>query len=275
MMKKTLSVFLILVLVAGCARHDRIVSGVSSGFSSREARIGSEIHHQILETYQVNQDPVLNEYVQTIGQKIASESRRRDLQYQFVVLEDDRIYAMHAPGGYVYITTGFFRFLQSEIELAGILAHEVGTLQFKDPRFSVAKKAFENLIRIGGTVGPAFGGIGTLAVMGLVLIGIFVGREKSIDKKIQDADEKALVYMAKSGFDPQGLVNPLRRMRNPDYEFRPYLYDYLQSHPITDERFQNLEDAFGKLDLASQKFEAGREAYITMTESVAGPIIRR
>src|SRR3989338_7752892 len=105
---------------------------------------------------------------------LAKKSRLRQIAKvypRFIVLEDDRIYATQAPGGYVYITIGFFKFLASEIELAGILAYEIGMLQYRDPRLSKLKKALDLLLQTGSYVGPAFGSIGALSVLGLALVG--------------------------------------------------------------------------------------------------------
>ena len=248
-MKKALSILLILALVTSCVRHERISSEVGALHSSEELELGAQIHRKILDSFQIYTESILNVYVNEIGNKVAEKAERKDLRYTFVILDDDRIYATHAPGGFVYITIGFFVFLVSEIELAGVLAHEIGALQYKDPELSKAKRAFDRLLQVGSYIGPAFGSIGALSLMGLMLAGLAVGRERSLEDQVYDADKKALSYMVDSGFDPQGLINPLRRMQDPDPRFKPYLFDYLQSHPVNAERFAKLEKEFGRLPI--------------------------
>lgn len=273
-MRKGITVVLILLLLAGCAHQSRTITD-SSRYSKVETELGEAIHRQILQAIPVLKDEGLNRYVQSIGQKLASVADRKDLLYRFVILEDDRIYATHAPGGYVYITTGFFRFLMSEIELAGILVQEVTLLQYKDPRLSKAKKAFDMLLRTGSYVGPAFGSIGALSVLGLILIGSLTSGEKSLVERTQDADRKALRYMVESGYDPQGLMDPLQRMLQPTSPYRAYLYDYLQSHPISPKRFAQLDREFQKLPLGDKQFDAHREIYLTATQSVRSAFQRK
>ena len=265
-MKRAISLLLIVLMLAGCARHQKSIQDSSS--STVEAQIGEAIHRQIIQSMSVYQEAVLDEYVQSIGKKISENAHRQDLIYRFIVLEDDRVYSIHAPGGYVYITTGFFKFLKSEIELAGILAHEIGMLQYKDPRLSKFKKAFELLLQTGSQIGPAFGTIGALSVLGLALVGHFALDEKTLTQRIEEADEQALRYLVESGYDPQGLIDPLMRMNDPHSEFRAYLYDYLQSHPITPERLKALDQVFQKLPLENKKFDVYREIYLTKTEIV-------
>jgi predicted Zn-dependent protease len=240
-----------------------------------EAQIGNAIHHQIIKTMSVYQEPALNEYVRSIGEKLTAHAERKDLVYQFVILEDDRIYSIYAPGGYVYITTGFFKFLHNEIELAGILAYEIAMLQYKDPRLSKFKKAFELLLQTGSQAAPAFGTIGALSVLGLVLIGHFTLSEKILVDRIKEADQKTLQYLVESNYDPQGFIEPLYRMNDSKSQYRAYLYDYLESHPITPKRLEELDQAFRKLPLENKQFNVYRETYLTKTEVVRNTLSRK
>ena len=266
-MKRAISLLLIVLMLAGCARHQKSIQDFSASRTA-EAQIGEAIHRQIIQSMSVYQEKELNEYIQSIGEKLAMQADRKDLIYRFVILEDERIYSIYSPGGYAYIPIGFFKFLQSEIELAGILAHEISMLQYKDPRLSKFKKAFELLLQTGSQIGPAFGTIGALSVLGLALVGHFALDEKTLTQRIEEADEQALRYLVESGYDPQGLIDPLMRMNDPHSEFRAYLYDYLQSHPITPERLKALDQVFQKLPLENKKFDVYREIYLTKTEIV-------
>ena len=270
---KILSVLLVFcILISGCARNSK---SLNSSASSLETELGNAIHQQILQTALVYQEQGLNEYVQNIGYRIAAQAHRKGLAYRFVILQDDRIYATFAPGGYVYVTTGFFRFLKSEIELAGILAYEIAALQYQDPRLSRLKKSFELVLRTGSYVAPAFGAIGTLSVIGLALVGAATSREKSYLKRVEEADQKAIQYLFQSGYDPQGLLDPLYRMSDVRSPERAYLYDYLQSHPIDETRTEKLNAGFQKLSLENKQFEAGRALFLAKTELVRNTLVRK
>ena len=260
------------ILISGCARNSKTIN---SSASSLETELGNAIHQQILQTVPVYQEQGLNEYVQDIGHRIAAQAHRKKLAYRFVVLQDDRIYATFAPGGYVYVTTGFFQFLRSEIELAGILAYEIAALQYQDPRLSRLKKSFELVLRTGSYVAPAFGAIGALSVIGLALVGAATNGEKSQLRRVEEADRRALQYMIQSGYDPQGLLDPLYRMKDPRSPDRAYLYDYLQSHPIDYIRLEKLSANFQKLPLENRHFEAGHESFLMKTETVRGMLVRK
>lgn len=65
-------------------------------------------------------------YVNLVGKNLAAQSGRPLLVWAFAVVDSDQVNAYSAPGGYVFVTTGLLRMLQSEDELAGVLAHEIG-----------------------------------------------------------------------------------------------------------------------------------------------------
>jgi len=67
----------------------------------------------------------LTQYIRMIGAAIVENCDRRDIPYQFIVLDGDEVNAFATPGGYIFITTGCIRACRSEAELAGVLAHEV------------------------------------------------------------------------------------------------------------------------------------------------------
>ena len=270
--KKILAFLIIIVLVSGCARNHQFINGQAS---SQETELGDIIHRQILQTVPIYPEQTLNDYIQNVGHRIASNADRKGLIYRFIILEDDRVYATFAPGGYIYITTGFFSFLQSEIELAGTLAYEIAALQYKDPRLSHLKKSFDFILMTGSYVAPAFGAIGALSVIGLALVGAATSGEKSRLKRIEEADAKALRYLSESGYDPQGLINLLFRMNDPTSPYRAYLYDYLQSHPIDFVRLAKLDEEFQKLPMENKHFDAGRDSFLIKTEIVRNTFAKK
>jgi predicted Zn-dependent protease len=266
-MHRLIAVAVVLAVLGGCARQNQSISDLPAD-TTDEVELGEAIHREILEWMPASQNQELADYVQGIGQNIVIVSGGRQLQYRFIVLEDERVYATHAPGGYVYLTTGLIRFLENETELAGVLAHEIGALQYKDPRLSQVKKALGMVVKGATYVGPAFGTIGSLSTLGLVAIGAVANRVKSSEDQVFQADRHALRYLVEAGYDPQGLIHVLYRMTDPASPAHPYLYDYLQTHPITPRRFKRLDETFRSLNLAGRQFDARRELFLQKTQSV-------
>lgn len=265
-----------LVCCLGCARgpggpegHARVTDSGRSGADEREVKVGREIHQAIVSSFRVYTEPRLVEYVNGIGQGLARSAERRNFPYQFTVLYDDRAYATEAPGGYVYLTTGFLNYLQNEAELAALLAYEVAGLQFRDPRFSLSQKAMNAVAQTGATIGPLFGQIGMLASTALVLLNaVSESRNDTPKERIPKVDQKALHLMTKAGFDPQGYLDFLGRLLYLSPEWRPYFYDYLTTRPVDLARYQGILEEFEKLPLEDRSFAVHRERYLEMTKGV-------
>jgi predicted Zn-dependent protease len=93
---------------------------------NQEIQMGREYNSQILKQYEIYQNEVLQNYVQSIGESLALKSHRPNLVYRFTVLDSPDINAFALPGGYIYINRGLMSFLSSEEELAAVLGHEIG-----------------------------------------------------------------------------------------------------------------------------------------------------
>lgn len=264
-----------LVLLLGCARthvHPREMGRVTSHNvreDGREAEMGRQIHQAIVSSFRIYTEPRLAGYVTRIGRSVARKAGRQDLTYRFTVLYDDRVYAMEAPGGFVYVTTGFLNFLQNEAELAAVLAHEIGELQFHDPRFSTAQQALKWATNTGAVVGPLLGQIGILAATGVVLLNAFTeSRTPTPEKRVVLADRKALRYLVQAHQDPEGYLDFLGRLMNVAPEWSPYCYDYLSSRPVTVERYRRVLAEFEKLPLSGKSFTVNRERFLELTKGV-------
>jgi len=71
-------------------------------------------------------DPALTDYVEEVGNRLASQARRKDdLDFEFSILNDSIPNAWALPGGKIVINRGLLINLDSEAELAAVLGHEI------------------------------------------------------------------------------------------------------------------------------------------------------
>lgn len=266
--RKSIALALIVTFfTSSCARAtDKTLSSFSSD-EQKEIAAGLEIHEEILSSFYLYTEPNLNDYVRSVFIKV-TEQAKRNLPYQLTVLASEKIYANAAPGGYVYITTGYINFLENESELAAVLAHEVGELQYQDTQFSSKKKA-ANIIEIAvAMVGGIFGILGALAFLGVHAISAVTIPEKSkIDRTI-DADRLAMNYLAETGYDPQSLVDVLSRMAKFTSKDFYRIMDYYNARPIDEKRIKKLEKSFKHLDLNDKTLGTNRQDFLESTKGV-------
>lgn len=271
-MKKLAALFCFLCYFSGCLSHSQSSSLASPKLDSETAQeiaIGEQIHATILQSFYPYTDPKVVNYINQVGNALAIHSERRSLPYRFTILYSDKIYATSAPGGFIYLTTGMLYFVENESELAAVLAHEIGELQFRDPENKNAQRILDSLTRGGAMVAPMFGSIGALAAVGLVAVNnLSQPHPITQEMKLIQADQKALHYMVEANQDPQAMLNLEQKFLRAKGEVIPYFYDYYKSRPITEERFLALNKTFAGLPLTGKTFETRREIYQEMTKGV-------
>ncbi len=270
-MRRPLAFLLILsILSSGCASDKKnSVSPSISKSAAEEVAIGEQINATIMSSFYPYTEPRVVNYVNKIGGELAAHSGRK-LPYRFTLLYSDKIYATSAPGGFIYLTTGMLYFLENEAELAAVMAHEIGELQYQDPKLSRSRKVLDAVTKGGGLVAPAFGGIGMLALIGLVGVNMAANKQgPSAEQKLSKADGLALHYMVNSGYDPQGMMDLLYKFLSAKNEVIPFFFDYAKSRPITEQRFHALQKEFSKLPLQEKTLSVNRKEYKEMIAGVA------
>ena len=118
-----------LALLVGCATVTNPVTGQAERTvmdEPREIAEGQKAHQQVLAEYGVYPNQPLQAYVNELGQRLAGQSHRENLEWHFTVLDSPEINAFALPGGYVYVTRGLMAYMDSEADLAGVVGHEIG-----------------------------------------------------------------------------------------------------------------------------------------------------
>ena len=116
-------------LLAGCATVTNPVTGqreISVMDERSEIAEGRKAHEQVLQEFGAYANPRLQAYVNELGQRLAKQSHRKNLEWHFTVLDSPEINAFALPGGYVYVTRGLMAYMESEADLAGVIGHEIG-----------------------------------------------------------------------------------------------------------------------------------------------------
>ncbi len=135
-----------------------------------EIRMGKQYAMQVEQSVKLVQDPVVNEYVNRIGQNLV---RNSDAQVPFTikVIDSDEVNAFALPGGFFYVNSGLILAADEEAELAGVMAHEIAHVAARHGMRQMTRANWANigtipLIFIGGGIGY---GIYEAAGLGLPL----------------------------------------------------------------------------------------------------------
>jgi predicted Zn-dependent protease len=253
-----------LVLLAACLVLGACAKNPVTGDSDfalisedEEVEQGRSYHPEIIKTYGLYDDPELQEYVNRIGQKLARQSHRSNLQFHFTVLDSAEINAFALPGGYIYVTRGIMAYLDSEAELAGVLGHEIGHVT---ARHSVRQQAGQFASSLLGVLISATTGQSSLGNLSQQLsTGIIrgYGREHELE-----ADQLGAEYLHKTGFDPDNMLEVIGVLKDQEVyetelakrENRPAntYHGVYSTHPQNDDRLKTVVRAAKKL--SSKKY---------------------
>ena len=246
-----------LFLFAGCAVNP--VTGKRNFTLMSEAdemRKGRQAAAEIGKEYSTYDDlPTLQNYVNEIGQKLAKNSHRPQLDYHFTVVDSPEVNAFALPGGYIYVTRGILAYLNSEAELAAVLGHEIGHVT---ARHSVQQYSAATAANVAATIGGLVAGIfvpqlggqlaqGVQSLLGLTGNVLLSGYGRSHEL---EADRLGAEYLARSGYDPQAMIKVIGVLKNQELfdieaakqegrEPRRY-HGVFATHPDNDTRLQEV-----------------------------------
>ncbi len=217
--------------------------------TNEEARIGRAIMRDIRNSGQVVEDPLVNEYINEIGNKVAAQTNDGDHDFTFFVIDDHRINAFALPGGYIGVHTGLLEATRSEDELAGVLAHEVAHVTQRHIARAIHANSRQSLlstaIMLGAMIAGAAGGGSDIMQAGMVVAqGTAAQQQINFTRSNEhEADRVGIAALADAGFDPYGMAsffNVMSRQnsRAPD-ERAP---EFLMTHPVTSSRIAEARD---------------------------------
>src|SRR3979490_473059 len=109
------------VLATAACGHNVVFTSVKG-----EQEQAKRVHLEIIQFYGLYEDQAVQDYVQSVGAKVAAQTPIANWNFKFFVLDDDEVNAFTPGGGYVYIHRGLMNYLNSEAELASVLGHEIG-----------------------------------------------------------------------------------------------------------------------------------------------------
>ncbi|HIJ59626.1 MAG TPA: M48 family metalloprotease [Nitrospirae bacterium] len=180
-----------------------------------EYYVGRALAARILTNYKVLNNALLIDYINLVGLSIAMHSERPNTYggYHFTLLDTMEKNAFACPGGIIFITKGMLLSAKSEDELAAILAHEIAHINNKDGISSIKSARWTEALTIIGTqVARTY----TSAEISK-LVSLFEGAIDDVFKTIVvngysqqqefSADEKAVNYLKKAGYNPKALVD--------------------------------------------------------------------
>ncbi len=178
------------------------------------------------------ENDALQNYVDSVGQRVARVSHKPNFDYHFVAVNDKSINAVALPGGYVFITQGMLKKLTSEAQLAGVLAHETAHIVARDVSNAMSKQIGIELLLSQLASRTSSQGAIILADLANQILSLRFSRDDE-----RTADLGGMDYMVRAGYDPMGMVETMQMLED-EHSVRPI--EFLSSHPSPDNRIAYL-----------------------------------
>ncbi len=204
---------------------------------NKEQKLGKKLSEDIEKKHEVIEDLNQNSLITEIGNKLARASDLHGMSYHFKILKMDGPNAFSIPGGYIYVTYDLFDYIQSDDELAGILAHEIAHVihnhALKQTRDNT-KYTLLTILAVLLTREPDVGVLGKLTTITL--------RNQYSREYEEEADLTALDLLIKTEYNPVGFLTFLERLYVSEM-FKPSIeLGIFQTHPNTKDRVDYVKE---------------------------------
>jgi len=188
-----------------------VVKATSDIAEPEEISIGRDMAARLLGAAPLVNDPALQRYVNNVGSWLAAQSERPNLPWHFGVLDASEVNAFAVPGGTVFVTKGLVQRMQSEAQLAGVLAHEISHVLRKHHLKAIQKGAQTSLA--GEALQQALKDQPGIARDKLITLGSEL-YTRGLDKSDEfEADRLGVVIAARGGYDSYGLPGVLQTLQ--------------------------------------------------------------
>lgn len=183
-----------------------------------------------------------------VGDRITRYSERPTLTYQYEVLDTKQLQAMSLPDGTVLMTRGLLQLLDTDDEVAAMLAHEVAHVTHRH-----ALKTYERTVSGGRVFGSVVASLATTLV-GMPALGVHLvqgaGERGYAPKQEEQADVTALRYLRRAGYNPDVYPAVLKKMVRHVYhhpETMPASISKWKTHPDIVKRLRFIEVALERV----------------------------
>lgn len=206
-----------------------------------ERHIGEQTVAQLRAAGAYFDDPEVNAYLDSIGQRLVARIADSHPDFRFFAVGSPEINAFALPGGFIGVNTGLILATRSESELASVLAHEITHVTQRHIARQMASNSHSQLLMLGSlaaalVAGRAGGGnlaMATIATSSAVQAQTQINYTREHER---EADRIGFTLLQEAGFDSRGMAVFFERMQQAVRTKESDTPAYLRTHPMTQER---------------------------------------
>jgi len=216
-----------------------------------ERRFGEQIMREVRRDPAYLDDPVLQEYLQSLWQPLVDAARRRgdigpDVGGQFAwetfLVLDRSVNAFALPGGYVGVHLGLIALTASRDELASVLAHELSHVTQRHIARSMASASRQGAVGLAamllGMIAASRSGNADVAQAAIAgsQAAVLQGQLNFSRDMEREADRIGFGVFDGAGFSASGMAAMFDKLDHASRLNDSGAFPYLRSHPLTVDR---------------------------------------
>ena len=201
-----------------------------------EWQLGQQVSQDIARQVQFNNDPVVNNYIRDMGQKIVANTNMANLPWNFYVIQNPEINAFAVPGGHVYIHTGLINAAGNASEVAGVMAHEIAHVLARHSTQQISRQ-YGLSVLAGAVLGQNPGVLQQLAAQ-IVAGGTLARFSREAE---EEADALGVQAMNQAGYNPRGMVTMFQKLLANRQSSPGAVERFFSTHPLTQDRIRDTE----------------------------------
>jgi predicted Zn-dependent protease len=214
---------------------------------SEEEQLSREFLKVLKQRFELIEDPLISDYVNRVGRKLLAGLGSQPFTYRFYVVKEEVYNAFAIPAGHIFIHSGLLMAMDSEEELAGILAHEISHVVARHISQRIDRSTGINMVALAGIVAGIFLGAmagDAAAAQGLIFGSAAAGQSLSLAYSREDeaqADQLGLACLARAGYSAAGLLDMLKKIRARQWFGSDLVPTYLMTHPAVEQRIVDID----------------------------------
>lgn len=252
------------LLLAGCGSADEPT------VTAADRAAGAELHPQLLAEFGGRYDGDERRYLARVGNHVAVQAGL-DGQCTFTLVNSDVVNAFAVPGCYIYITRGLMALVNSEAELAAVLAHELGHIVARHSQRQQRRSLWRTL---GVAAVQVVTGSERLTQIAGAAAGLFTLRYSR--KQEYEADDLGLRYLHQSDYDPFASVDMLEALARQERflgqtrgrDEAKSIPEWARTHPLTSNRMARARDAATATGIAPDALPEKEVEYVAEVDGL-------
>jgi len=229
----------------------------------KEMAWGKQLADEVARESKIDDDPILSEYVNRVGQNLARNSDAK-VPFTFRVIDGEELNAFALPGGYVFVYTGLIKLASEEDEFAGALAHEIAHVA---ARHMTCRASEEKIARTAGSLSSILlGPLGGWAARQAANAAIPMTFRSFSRHDESEADYLGVQYMYAAGYDPTGAVSIFEKFEALQKTRPGAVARVLATHPMSSDRINKTEEEIQRILPAKSEYVVTTSEYRDVRE---------